>query len=69
VHFLQQSTIADRADVVNENVDVIHKVDDSHCNRVYQSQNNEIFSLHKKIRKRDLMYKKRRTFRKYILIK
>ncbi len=33
VHFFQQLTIADRVDVVNENVDVIHKVDDNHFTR------------------------------------
>jgi hypothetical protein len=33
VHFLQQSTIADRVNVVNENFDVIHKIDDNHFTR------------------------------------
>jgi hypothetical protein len=33
VHFLQQSTIADRVDVVNENVNVVHEVDDNHFTR------------------------------------
>jgi hypothetical protein len=33
VHFLQKSTIIDRVDVVNENVDVVHKIDDNHFTR------------------------------------
>ncbi len=33
VHFLQQSIIVDRVNVVNENVDVIHKIDDNHFTR------------------------------------
>jgi hypothetical protein len=33
VHFLQQSTIADRADVVDENVNVVHEIDDNHFTR------------------------------------
>jgi hypothetical protein len=30
LHFLQQSTIVDRVDVVNENVNVVHEIDDNH---------------------------------------
>jgi hypothetical protein len=33
VHFLQQSTITDRVDVVNENVNVVHEVDDNRFTR------------------------------------
>jgi hypothetical protein len=33
VHFLQQSTIVDRVDVVNENFNVIHEIDDNHFTR------------------------------------
>ncbi len=33
VHFLQQSTVADRASVLDENIDVVHKVDYSHLTR------------------------------------
>jgi hypothetical protein len=33
VHFLQQSTVVDRINVVNENVDVVHKIDDNHLSQ------------------------------------
>ncbi len=33
VHFLQQSTIVDRVDVVNENVNIVHEIDDNHFKR------------------------------------
>jgi hypothetical protein len=33
VHFLQQFTIVDRVDVVNENVNVVHEIDDNHFTR------------------------------------
>jgi hypothetical protein len=33
VHFFQQSTIFDRVDVVNENVNVIHEINDNHFTR------------------------------------
>jgi hypothetical protein len=34
------------------------------CDHVYQSQNDEIFSLHKEIRQRDFVYKRRTILRK-----
>jgi hypothetical protein len=33
VHFFQQFTIADRVDVVNENVNIVHEIDDDHFTR------------------------------------
>jgi hypothetical protein len=32
-HFFQQSTIVDRVDVVNENVNVVHEIDENHFTR------------------------------------
>ncbi len=33
VHLLQQSTIVDRVDIVNENVNVVHEIDVNHFMR------------------------------------
>ncbi len=33
VHFLQQFTIVNRVDVVNENVNVVHEINDNHFTR------------------------------------
>ncbi len=33
VHFLQQSTIINRVNVVNENVNIVHEIDDNHFTR------------------------------------
>jgi hypothetical protein len=33
MHFFQQSTIVDRVDVINENVNVVHEIDDNHFTR------------------------------------
>ncbi len=33
MHFFQQSTIVDRVDVVNENINVVYKIDDNHFTR------------------------------------
>ncbi len=33
VHFLQQSTIVDRVDVVNKNVNVVHEINNNHFTR------------------------------------
>ncbi len=42
VHFLQQSKIVDRVNVVNENVNVVHEIDDDHFARRLLKQFQQI---------------------------